>query len=316
MSKVHSVSTGTMAQAFTTAGVASNDRTELELESEINRGIAYFDIQEMISTDLPHPLMKARTLSSMAWSIDTTILNVARGLVFKLQKDAKASSESADPVAPMEVGHIDSYNNLLSCLSKLQDGEASFQEHGLETGPFQELCTLLAVADKWHGLAKDACISARIAYTPKSFEELLKSEKPQTVTPLTKRKLEAIVELTFEDAGSTAEELAEYKSMTLDRQRNQYESMHETRQKVIPEVLRLIEHAKYYGTNITEFWQLSVENQVRLIASTQKTVDRVLTDLSSYRSITELEFIGMIREAKAFTKQLDNVLNTGKFATH
>jgi hypothetical protein len=307
MSKVHSLPAGTLTQALTSAGIPPNAQVDTQAQPETNHGVAFFDIQEMLATDLPHPLMHARTLSSMAWSIDTTILNVARGLFFKAHKES------------METNHVDNFNDFISLMSEMRANENYVEDLGfaLESSSVQELCTLLSLSQRWHELADDSCRNAKIKYSPKSFEELLKAERPQAIDQLTERKIKALVALTMEGSGSTADELTEFETMVMNQRRAQFESMHETRQKIIPAVLRLIDYAKYHSHgDSTEFWQLSLESQVRLISSTRKTIDRVLTDLSSYRSITELEFIGMIREAKAVAKQLDNVLNTGKFATH
>lgn len=273
-----------------------------------SHGVTYFDLMESLSTKLVHPMLRARVMASNAWTLDSSIISTARSIFFDVYKDET------------EAGHIDNFADFLSKMSELRAGEDFAEGLGYELGAgrMKSLGTMMRVSTEWHDMARAAAANAKIKYDPKSFELLMASEKVQVVDVLTREKLAALIEVEYEDdENSTPEEAEQAKDMLIAQQTARNIQMHASRQMVAPAVLRIIEHVNLKHTaEDCNFWQLPLDMQIRLIGAARRTVDRTLTDLSTYRGISTLDYIGMIREAKAMKKELDTVLATGKFATH
>jgi len=348
MSRTHTVPTGTMASAFTNAGIAAPviptslseaaelnaslpivkqwvsyqgqmvTRAEMEVlaneadaaaaeNAPVSYGTAFFDLFPTLEDLLVHPLLRARVLSSMAWILDTTAINTARSVFWDVHKEAS------------EAGHIDDFADFLNRMAEMRANENYVEDLGFElgAGKLQSLTLLLKLSQKWHDAAQGASVGANIKYVPKSFEMLLASEKAQAVDALTTAKLEALVDAVYEGEAHTAEEVAESKKLLAAQQAERMAQMHATRQKISPAVLRIIAYASYRDeSEAEEFWQLPIEVQTRLVNNAISAIDRTLTDLAAYKSITAIQYIGLIREAKAAKARLGEVLRSGRFAAH
>lgn len=301
MTRTHTVPAGTMAQALVAAGVTP------ETASTTTHGVAYFDLLTTLDEVLFHALFRARVLSSMAWAFDTAAINVARSIFWDTHKE---STES---------GHIDNFADFLNKMSEMRANENYIEDLGFELGAgrLQSLTLLLKLSQKWHDTAQSAAMGAGIKYTPKTFEMLLASEKAQQVDALTIAKLDALIEATFEGEDHTPDEIADAKKLVAAQQNERMAAMHASRQMISPAVLRIIAYADYRDSNdATEFWQLPIELQARLVGNAISSIDRTVTDLASYKSITAIEYIGLIKEAKGAKTRLNDVLRSGKFIAH
>jgi hypothetical protein len=271
-------------------------------------GTSYFDLIEVLNDKLTQPMLRARVLSSMAWMLDMNVINTGRSLFYDVHKEATES------------GTIDNFADFLSKMCELQAGEAFAEGLGYElnTGRLASLSLMLRLRQTWHDKAESAAANARIKYEPKSFEVLMASEKVQTVDTLTREKLSALVDATYEGENASTEEIAQAQALLLNQQAARNVQIHESRQLVAPAILRIIDNADFHGKAIesAEFWQLALDTQIRLIGAARRAVERTLSDLASYKTITTLEYVGMIKECKAMTRELDAVLTTGKYATH
>lgn len=348
MSRTHTVPAGTMASAFANAGIAAPvvpatlseaaelnkslpivkqwvsyqgqmvTRAEMEVlaneadaaaaeNAPVSYGTAFFDLFHTLEDLLVHPLLCARVLSSMTWILDTTAINTARSVFWDVHKEAS------------EAGHIDDFADFLNRMAEMRANENYVEDLGFElgAGKLQSLTLLLKLSQKWHDKAQGASIGAGIKYVPKSFEQLLAGEKAQSVDALTTAKLNALVDATFDGEDSTPEEIEQAKKLVATQQSERLAAMHASRQMISPAVLRIIAYADYHDSSeADEFWQLPVELQARLINNAISTIDRTVTDLAAYKSISALEFIGLIKEAKGAKTRLNDVLKTTKFLAH
>ncbi len=298
MTRTHTVPAGTMAQALVAANVIP--------ETTVTHGVSYFDLIPYLEEALVHAQLRARVLSSMAWALDTAAINTARSIFWDTHKES------------VENGHIDNFADFLNRMSEMRANENYVEDLGFELGAgrLSQLSLMLKLSQDWHDKAEGAAVAAGIKYTPKSFELLIASEKAQAVDALTLAKLDALVDATLDD-DHTPEELAEYKRLIAQQQSDRMQQMHASRQLVAPAVLRIISFADYRGAGETsEFWQLPIEAQSRLVSSAINTINRVLTDLAGYRQITAIEYIGIIKEGKAAIKRLNETLRSGKFVAH
>lgn len=318
MTRTHTVAPGTMAQALTNAGITE------DTVPAITHGTAYFDLLTTLDDVLVHALFRARVLSSMAWALDTAAINTARSIFW----DTHAESTQA--------GHIDNFADFLNKMSEMRANENYVEDLGFElgAGKLQSLTLMLKLSQKWHDAAQGAAVGAGIKYTPKSFELLLASEKAQQVDALTIAKLNALVDATFDGEDSTPEEIEQAKKLVAAQQSERLAAMHASRQMISPAVLRIIAYAEHRDYFVdykgdptaaevardmnadTEFWQLPVDAQARLINNAISTIDRTVTDLAGYRSITAIEYIGLIKEAKGAKARLNDVLKSSKFLAH
>lgn len=300
MTRTHTVPAGTMAQALTNAGIAP------ESTSTTTHGTAYFDLMDTLNDVLVHALFRARVLSSMAWAFDTAAINTARSVFWDTHQEST------------QAGHIDNFANFLNKMSEMRANENYVEDLGFElgAGKLQSLSLLIKLARSWHDAAQGAAVAANVKYAPKTVEQLLASEKPQQVDALTIAKLDALVDATFDGEDHTPEEVEEAKKLIAAQQNERMAAMHASRQMITPAVLRIMAYADYHDTDATEFWQLPIELQARLINNAISSIDRTITDLASYRSITSIEYIGLIKEAKGAKARLNEVLKSSKFIAH
>lgn len=271
---------------------------------EVIHGTAFYDLFDSLDEVLVHPMMKARVLSSMAWMLDTSIINTARSVFWDTQASAA------------EAGHIDNFNDFINAMANMRTNENYVEDLGFELGAgrLQQLSLMLKLSQTWHDKAEQSAVVAGIKYTPKSFEVLITSEKVQTVDVLTKSKLDALIDATFDGEEHTPEEVAAAKAMLLKQQQERMTLMHASKQAVAPAVLRIIAYGGYRDCDLSEFWQLTIESQVRLITAAVRGIDRTMTDLSAYKSITVIEYVGMIKEAKVAQRVLNEVLRSPRYA--
>lgn len=320
MTRTHTLPAGTMALALTNAGITPDTKAP----TSITHGVAYFDLLTTLDEVLVHALFRARVLSSMAWALDTAAINAARSIFWDTHKES------------VENGHIDNFADFLNKMSEMRANENYVEDLGFELGAgrLQSLSLMLKLSQRWHDSAEQAAVGAGIKYTPKTFEQLLASEKAQKVDNLTLTKLNALVDATFEGEDSTPEEIEQARKMVAHQQAERMAAMHASRQLISPAVLRIIAYAEHRDYFVdykgdptaaevaqdmnadTEFWQLPIDLQARLVNNAVSAVDRTVTDLAAYKSITAIEYIGLIKEAKGAKNRLNEVLRSGKFIAH
>ncbi len=308
--RTHRVAKGSTAAAH--AALPADTSTQLKQDAlavankveDVVHGTAFFDIMDTLDTVLVHPLMKARVLSSMAWSMDASIINVARNVFWDTHKEASVN------------GHIDDFANFINTMADMQANENYVEDLGFELGAgrLQQLSLMLKLSVDWHDKAEQAAVAAGVKYTPKGFEELMASEKVQVLDTLSKAKLDALIEATFEGEEHTPEEIEQAKKMLTAQQQERLQQMHASRQAVAPAVLRIISYGAYRECDATDFWQLPVDAQARMVTAAIRSIQRTMTDLAGYKAITVIEYVGLIKESKAAERALNDVLKTPRFA--
>lgn len=296
---------------------------EITARQIAQRGTAYYDLIPELKDLLTTPMLRARVLSSMAWTLDVNIINTARSVFYDTYKDVT------------ETQSIDGMSDFISAMSEMRANENYMEDLGFElnTGRLQSLTMMLHLSREWHDAAESAAVDANMKYSAKTFAELLASEKPQQVDTLSRTKIRALVramvlgdeEAEFVDqceADNVLDQprylellaqLTEAETLMIKKQEEDYRQMFEQRQKVSPAVERIIQYGSYRDCDDANFWQLAVDTQYRLIQSASRTVQRVMQDLASYKSIPMVEYLVIIKESKAAIKALNEVLASPKF---
>jgi len=295
----HTVQTNAITEAMTQLPADA-------IAKVVNSSYVYFDLHETLKSLLPHELLYARVLSSLAWTLDTNIVNNARGVVYDLYSEAMAT------------GTIDSWAEFINALKEIEASEANAVLNGFEeTGNFKVLVELLNQSKSWHDQAEAAADRAEIKYRKRSLEELLANEQPQRVDTFTRDNLATIAKHVAK--GDTNRERITTE-MLIRQRTNQAASQHEQRQKLQPAVLRVLHEAQRrcdnagYDNEDIAFHTLPLAVQVRMIEATIRIIERTLTDLSGYRQITPIAFAGITAEGFDAMDHLKLVLKAPKYA--
>lgn len=263
---------------------------------------AHYDVMDTIE-NVTHPMLRAMVLGSMEWSVSAAIINLARDTFYRL-RDAQQHTETT----------IDDFNEFINTVAELKANEQYNQTLGFEEngGAMQQLALLVGIKHHWYDLAEIAHGSAKMRFAPRTYEELIASEKVRSVDDEMKTNLEALAAFASRGDAKRAEVA---KEQLLKQQQFKFASQHASRQLVAPAVVNIINMAEYRNAGAQpEFWQLPVEMQERLITSTRKAIERTLETLATWRGITAVEYAtAILPDAFAAIDELDTVLKAPKF---
>lgn len=254
---------------------------------------ASLDPIDFVSTRVTHDRAKQSILSSMAWSIDMLLLGTLRSLFFSVFRDMQAN------------GDIDSYNEFLATMSEKEGAEANLVEQGFtnRAGDIDTARKLMLLRQEWHDAALRGASADRRMLT---VEELLRSERPQQVTALTRAKLEALAE---DDAGGDKELAAEVLKELLLREEMQALDRHESNKQRVPAMCHMAHFIEATGTaNSAEFSELPLDVRKRLILSIQRSISQATQRLTSDRSVSVIEFLAVRKELKAVATEVEQML--------
>lgn len=281
-----------LAAALTQAGVVSSN-------------FVYFDLMEDLGESLSQGELKARTLSSMAWMLDMTIINTARSVFYDLYKER---------VEVLGTSTAESFNEFIEDMRGM--GTAGTRSQGQGFGDFstyKSVAQMLTLHYDWHSEAQKA---ATRAYRSKSLDELLLEEKMQEVGALDRQKFAAIAEWAADGDPEIAKVTLERMTET---QALRFKESHEVRRRIAPAVSSVIHLAATYGhaqpgdTSQVAFHALPEALQKRLITSAIKAIERALVDMGTMRSVTMHDFALYLKEARMATARLNDVLKAPKF---
>ena len=161
----------TMAQALNEAGVRVHTRH------------AYGSPLDIVEKELPDVSRDyfARVTASMAWRMDTAVINAARALFYALYSD----SERDEDVSNAE--HFEAFtHDVAECVrqSSLWSGDIAKPEA-------EQLAILMKVRLDWHEAAMHAANANDRDYNPKSIGEMLVEEKPAKLSVNARANYEA-----------------------------------------------------------------------------------------------------------------------------
>lgn len=295
MSTSHQVPQGTLAAALTQAGVVTSNYVQFCL-------LDFIDDALVASGEL-----KARVFSSLAWMLDTMVVNKARAVFFDTYRESIGAEDTTMS--------IDKWNEFVSRMNEQQAVGEHIAEVGFEnTSSYDELQTLLNMRKFWHDEAQRV---ATRQYQPKSLAELIASEKARATTPESKMKLKMRAQFAAPDDEALQARLLESlilkNDLTLAQQ-------HELRQKINPAVMRIIEMATQsamikpsYDGEAPPFHELQVQTRISLVTSAISSIERGLSDMSNMRSVTLDDYAIAIREGTSLQKRLQEVLESPSF---
>lgn len=284
----HSIPQGTLASALTAAGVVASN-------------YIYFDLIGHVEDQLIDGELKARVMSSLAWSLDTRAVNYARSVFFDTYKES------------VETGTIDAFNDFCTAMNERAVAGDHTHEVGFEdVDSFSTLVSLLNMRKFWHDRA-EAC--ATRPYKPKSLAELVLGERARTTAPDTKAKLAIRAAYAADGDLDLEKQLLDSLIRKSDSTKQQ---QYELRAKLNPAVLRVLELASARATTVydgecPELHLLPIELQRSLIEGSIGAVERGLSDMADMRNVTLDDYTVAIKESRAFVKSIHEVLKAPKF---
>lgn len=304
MTTVHTLPQGTMAAALSAALHDSHVHADTAApQHEVQSTHAFFDPIDVIE-EIQHLTLRSLILSSMAWSADTMLINKARDVFYAARK---TYMESESPT-------INDFNEFINAVRELQANEQYAEELGFEqnSGALQSIAQLIGIRQHWHDRAEIAAVAAKTKYAPKTLSELIATERVRTVDGEVASNMEALAEFS---ARGKPERIPQIKQHLIAEQNARYAAQHKDRQLVAPAVLNIISMGEYRNAGDThDFWQLAVDDQVRLITQTKAAVERSIMTLATWRLPQGDYARFVLPEGYDTVDKLEAVLNSTKFA--
>lgn len=252
-----------------------------------------FDPIDFVHTRIHNERARVRVLSSLAWTLDVTLIGQVRTLFFDMFKDMQVG------------GDIDNYNSFLAAMNEREQRETNLVEQGfLEGEGVYSIRRLLALRSKFHDAVDTAQVNSR--YVMPTIEQLLANEKPQKANALTKEKLRMLADDEYPNDKAEAQALYEE---YVKREDLQAIDRHEAAQSRIPAIAGM---CHFIGNTSTvteaEFSDLPLDTRKRIISGLQGALGRALTDLAADRKVDVLQFAAARRELKAAVVELTELL--------
>lgn len=254
---------------------------------------AYFDVMDVIGKFEDEPAAHVAIMRSMAWTIDTTVINAARNVLFELYKEAEIDEGVEDR---------------FSCFCQ-EVGSVVSSESWYETdGPVKDLADLLAIRTEWHDITQTACSRDDKDYNPRSLRELLEAEKPRVANVETREKLQQLAERSAK--GDEVKAKLRLQQM-LARDEAQAKDRAISGRKLIPALLSIIEAAARHAEHTVRFDQLSVQIQRKLTKAALNIVERAIeTDVARRRDLSTLAYARILDIHDVVVEELSSVLKT------
>jgi hypothetical protein len=266
MSKTHTLpATTPIATALQAAGIT------------VTHGTTYADPIDLLEDyTAVHPQLYGRTMSSVAWRIDTMCIQAARTLLFARYSDPERDNREGFANFCLTVG------------SELQHASLYEQE-----GPEQTLAQLMAVSNHYHDAAANAAALADKDYRAKSFRELLDAEhaKPvnslEDVPPSLQSRTNYATLAKTEARGDEAAEARIYAAYCEADSAQAFNRLQKNKELVNP-LLEVLRAASMFAEEDTRFDQLPYSNQRTLAQYCLTALIRVRGDLA--KSTTPIAF--------------------------
>ena len=268
------------------------------LPREVVHSLNHFDLFDTIDRILPHPMMRAKVKGSLHWAMNNTIINAARSLFWDTKREASATS----------------FSEMLNIFAGARDHDTLTEAMGfsLNANTLTQIGRMCAIATDWGDAAESSAMSAKLNFKPNTIEGQLASERIQGIDTSTKEKIKLEAEMMV-DSDETEADRALYEELLLKEQADANERAFNTRRETMTAVLHIVEFARSSGEADVAFNNLPTTTQVQLIRAALWAIDRSISDLRKFRSITAIEYIGILKEAKAAKKELEAILNDDKF---
>ena len=260
----------------------------------------FFDPLDTLEDALgKYPVAHSRVLSSATWSIDMACINAARNILFTRYLESERVEGEASKLNEFSQGIVE----LLS--------HESFYEPEAD-GPEKTLATLLTLRDNWHDAAASAASANNKDYKPKSFGELLVSEKPRVANIGTRANYEMIAKLEANgDAAKQERMLASFiqADMLSALQRS------EDNRKLIPTLSLILDTVARYAPADARFDHLPQDAQRKLTTAVRKTLDMAKLDMAKTLAREPIMFGHVLEACYQCSNALDKVI-AGKYSEH
>lgn len=249
-----------------------------------------FDPIEFVRTYVTTEKARHHVLSSMAWYIDITTLNVLRTLFFSVFQSMQAG------------GTIDHYNDFLADMNAAESRERNLVEQGfMETEGVGTLRRLFLLRQTWH----DAALVNPRHQMP-SLDTLLLNEKPQLPNALTKEKLRILAEDEAEGDAAVAEEIF---NELVHRETMQAMDRLDASRARVPAMIGMAGFIEATSTEQeADFNDLPITTRKRLLQGTVSALGQATSRMTTDRSVNAIEFLAIRKELKAATAALNEVL--------
>ena len=271
----------------------------------------HFDLFEYIS-EVPASEVAAQMASSVAFRIDTLIIQAARSLYRDIREHL------------FDTG-VDVRAELTIALNKQAYSEQVFEEHGTtKLGPVSAIKELMVIRDGWHALASDLTAltcdwrGAPKTYLPKSIEDRIFEPGNFKVTATTKARMLTIAQRRANafDMPEAADDLYK-KNIARAEQKNKdlAENLTEQSQGVAHMFHLAVTHpmAEPHGETTMHFNSLNIETQFILVNTAIDAAERAEQWAADDRAMTDASFDMISLSSLKVCKELRAQLKQPRF---
>jgi hypothetical protein len=227
----------------------------------------------------------ASVTNSLAWMVDTSVLNQARNVLF--ERYAEQEGEAFDEF-------------LVSVGQELQH-ESLYENEGSE----QTLAQLLSLRMKWHDVAQSAAFANNRDYSPSSLREQLESEKPMSLSGGALKNFQALAKA--EAMGDMEKEERLLKLYQESHTIAEAERIRKGKALRSP-LLEIIRSANAYALETYDFEALPRSRQKQLTTFAKSTIERTLPQLATRLAKQPIEFGRTMEAGREALKCLDKML--------
>jgi len=255
----------------------------------------YFDPIDMLEDHLgARPAAYSRLMNSASWMLDMACINAARNIVFTRYAESELDAQTENRFGTFCQGIAEMLSH------------DSFYECDEDT-PEKTLATLLGLSRNWHDAAAAAYASDNKDYNPKSFDELLLSEKPRMADAGTRSNYEMIAKV--QARGDAIKEAHLFKCL-IEADRLSAMSRSDDNKKLIPVLSITLSTAGRYAPADARFDQLPMHNQRLLTQAVLKSFDRIQIDLAKALKGQTIEFGHTLYAMDTCTQAIEHMLTT------
>lgn len=255
----------------------------------------YFDPIDMLEDHLSaRPAAYSRLMNSASWMLDMACINAARNIVFTryAESELDAQTENRFGTFCQGVAEMLSHDSFYECE---------------EDTPEQTLATLLGISRNWHDATAAAYASDDKDYNPKSFDELLLSEKPRLADAGVRANYEMIAKV--QSRGDAVKEAHLYKCL-LEADHLSAVSRSDDNKKLIPVLSITLSTVGRYAPADARFDQLPMHNQRLLTQAVLKSFDRIQVDLAKALKGQTIEFGHTLYAMSTCSEAIEHMLAT------
>lgn len=253
----------------------------------------YFDPIDVLEDTLgKYPVAHAKVMNSAAWTIDMACINAARNILFTRYLESERVEGEASKLNDFSLGIVEMISH------------QSFYV-GDEDTPEKTLSTLLALRNHWHDAAASASSANGKDYNPKSFDDLLLSEKPRTANIGTRANYEMIAKL--ESGGDAGKQQRMLASFIQADELSAVQRAADNR-KLIPTLSIILSTVARYAEDSTRFDFLPHDTQRKLTTQVRKSLDNAKLDMAKTLAREPIMFGHVLEACYQCSTALDKVL--------